>query len=178
MNVAAACDFFVVPTLTFKLLYCFVVMSHDRRRILHINVTTNPTAQWTALQIQRAFPETAIPTYLHRDGDGIYGDAFREAVHAMGILEAVSAPRSPWQNPFVERLIGTIRRECTDHIIALGENHLREILCAYAEYYNNQRPHQSLAGNSPIPRCIECGDGDILSTPVLSGLHHTYRRAA
>jgi len=178
MMVAAACDFFVVPTLTLKMLYCFVVLSHDRRRILHINVTTNSTARWTAHQIQQAFPGTAIPTYLHRDGDGIYGEVFREAVTAMGIDHVVSARRSPWQNPFVERLIGTIRRECTNHIIALGEAHLLQVLREYAEYYNNHRPHQSLAGNSPIPRCIECGDGDILSTPVLGGLHHTYRRSA
>ncbi len=155
-----------------------MVLSHDRRRILHINVTSNPTARWAAHQIQLALPDRAVPDYLHRNGDGIYGDLFRAAVRALGIQEVISARKSPWQDPFVERLIGTIRRECTDHIIALGENHLRHVLRAYVEYHNNNRPHESLAGNSPIPRCIECGDGDILSTPVLSGLHHTYRRAA
>ena len=174
----AACDFFVVPTVTFQRLFCFVVMSLDRRRILHVNVTRNPTAEWVAQQVREAFPgDRWIPRFLQRDRDGAFGWAFRRRVKAMGIEELVSAPRSPWQNPYVERLIGSIRRECTDHIIPMGETHLLRTVTAYAAYYNTSRPHQSLDGNAPIPRAIE-DVGDVVATPVLGGLHHRYSRAA
>jgi transposase InsO family protein len=179
MSVSAACDFFTVPTLSFKLLYAFVVLSHDRRRIVHVNVTRHPTAAWTAQQVTEAFPgDEAVPEYLHRDGDRIYGDVSRERLAAMEIGEVVNAPRSPWQNPYVERVIGTIRRECTNHIVALGEGHLRRVLRDYAEYYNRARCHQSLGRNAPVPREVEAGHGEVRAVPHLGGLHHRYTRAA
>ncbi len=174
----AACDFFVVPTVTFQRLFCFVVMSLDRRRILHVNVTKHPTAEWTSQQLVEAFPGDGwIPRFLQRDRDGIYGWAFRRKVKALGIEELISAPRSPWQNAYVERLIGSIRRECTDHIIPMGEKHLVRTLREYVEYYNDSRTHQSLDGNSPTPRAVE-RVGQSVATPVLGGLHHRYSRVA
>ncbi|MFT5285040.1 MAG: putative transposase [Planctomycetota bacterium] len=177
MTESAACDFFVVPTLTFDLLYCLVVLSHDRRRILHVNVTSNPTAIWTARQIVEAFPFDLKPKYLHRDRDSIFGWEFQRCVESLGIQQIVSAPRSPWQNAFVERVIGTIRRECTDHIIPLSEAHLLRTLREYVDYYNGVRTHQSLNGNAPDERKIET-IGDVVETPVLGGLHHRYSRSA
>ena len=177
MDVTAACDFFVVPTLTFNLLFGFVVRSHDRRRILHVNVTANPTAKWTARQLIEAFPYDSRPKFLLRDRDGIYGWEFQRCVDALGIDEVVSAARSPWQNPFVERVIGTIRRECLDHIIPLNEEHMRRVLSEFVEYYNESRTHLSLDGNAPVPRANEV-NGEVASKPVLGGLHHRYLRAA
>jgi len=176
MNVTAACDFFVVPTATFKLLYVFVVLSHDRRRILHVNVTDHPTAAWTARQILEAFPDET-PRLLLRDRDSIYGWEFKQVVRVLGIRQIRSAPRSPWQNAFAERVIGSIRRECTDHLIPFGTRHLLRTLREYVAYYNESRPHQSLDRNSPVPRQVE-GEGEIICTPVLGGLHHRYSRAA
>jgi putative transposase len=180
IRVSAACDFFTVPTLTFKLLYAFVVLSHDRRRILHVNVTANPTAEWTAQQITEAFPGDAlIPRYLHRDRDSIYdGEAFRRCVTGIGLREVVNAKQAPWQNPFAERVIGSIRRECTDHLIAIGQHHLRCILRRYAEYYNRSRCHLSLDGNAPEPRDVEGGRAGVRAISHLGGLHHRYTRAA
>ena len=179
MSVTAACDFFVVPTLTFKALYCFVVLSHDRRRILHVNVTRHPTDEWTARQVLEAFPgDGFVPKYLHRDRDSIYGAAFRRTMSVLGINQVISAKQSPWQNPFAERVIGSIRRECTDHIIALGERHLARVLRRYATYYNESRTHLSLDRNSPSPRVVESGAGEIVAIPHLGGLHHRYARAA
>jgi len=156
MDVSAACDFFTVPTLTFKLLYVFVVLSHDRRRILHVNVTQHPTAEWTAQQLTEAFPgDETVPRYLHRDRDSIYGDAVHKRIAAIGMKEVVSAKQSPWQNPFVERVIGSIRRECTDHVIAWSEAHLRDLLRQYVDYYNESRCHMSLDGNAPEPRLVD-----------------------
>jgi len=174
----AACDFFVVPTITFQGLYCFVVMSLDRRRILHVNVTKHPTAEWAAQQIVEAFPGDGwMPRFLQRDRDAIFGWAFRRKVKMLGIEELVSAPKSPWQNPFVERVIGTLRRDCTDHIIPLSEKHLLKTVLEYANYYNESRVHMSLEGNSPIARRIEA-KGEVVGEPVLGGLHHKYSRAA
>jgi transposase InsO family protein len=179
LNVSAACDFFVVPALTFKLLYAFVVLSHDRRRILHVNVTRQPTAAWTAQQLTEAFPgDRPVPHFLHRDRDSIYGDLVRRRVAAMGIEEIVNARQSPWQNPFAERVIVSIRRECTNHIIALDEAHLRRVLRNYVEYYNRSRCHMSLRGNAPEPREVEDGPGSVRAVPHLGGLHHRYTRAA
>jgi transposase InsO family protein len=179
LAVSAGCDFFTVPTLTFKLLYVFVVLSHDRRRILHVNVTAHPTAEWTAQQITEAFPgDAAVPRYLHRDRDSVYGDVFRRRVVAMGTREVLNARQAPWQNPFAERVIGSIRRECTDHLIPLNEAHLRRILREYVAYYNRARCHQSLGGNAPEPRTVEDGDGSVYAIPHLGGLHHRYSRAA
>jgi transposase InsO family protein len=174
----AACDFFVVPTVTFQRLFCFVVMSLDRRRILHVNVTKHPPAEWAAQQLVEAFPGDGWkPRYLQRDRDGVFGWAFRRKVKALGITELISAARSPWQNAYVERLIGSIRRECTDHIIPLGEKHLLRTVREYQAYYNESRTHYSLEGNSPTPRAVN-GSGEIVSIPVLGGLHHRYSRSA
>ena len=178
LDVSAGCDFFTVPTLTFRLLYVFVVLSHDRRRILHFNVTQHPTAEWTAQQLTEAFPgDERIPRYLHRDRDAIYGDLVRKRIEAIGMKEVVSAKQSPWQNPFVERVIGSIRRECTDHLIPLDDAHLRTILGEYVVYYNTARCHQSLDGNAPEPRAVDDGEGSVYAIPHLGGLHHEYRRA-
>lgn len=178
MGETAACDFFVVPTVTFQRLFVFVVMSLDRRRIMHVNVTNHPIADWVAHQIREAFPGDGwMPRFLQRDRDGAYGWAFRRAVKGMGITELVSAPRSPWQNAHVEWLIGTIRRECTDHIIPMGEDHLRRTLREYVEYYNRDRLHQGLDGQPPDRREVE-GVGQVVAQPVLGGLHHRYTRAA
>jgi transposase InsO family protein len=177
MDVTAACDFFVVPTLTFNLLYVFVVLSHDRRRILHVNVTDHPTAAWTARQLLEAFPYDSKPKYLLRDNDKIYGDEFTDMVEVLGIEEVKTAPRSPWQNPYVERVIGSIRRECLDHIIPLNEVHLRRVLREYLVYYHESRTHLSLGGNAPVPREMATV-GEVISTPVLGGLHHRYSRSA
>jgi transposase InsO family protein len=180
MDCTAACDFFVVPTVTFRLLYCFVILAHERRRILHFNVTDHPTAQWTAQQIVEAFPaDGSEPRYLLRDRDGIYGDYFRHRLKNMGIDEVLIAPRSPWQNPFAERVIGSLRRECVDHLVVLSESHLRRILGAYVTYYNGSRCHGSLAGNSPLGREVEPSPaGRVTAIPYVGGLHHRYTRAA
>jgi transposase InsO family protein len=178
LDVSAGCDFFTVPTLCFKLLYVFVVLSHDRRRILHVNVTKHPTAEWTAQQLTEAFPgDESIPRFLHRDRDSIYGDIVRQRIAALGMTEVVSAKQAPWQNPYAERVIGSIRRECTDHLVPLNEAHLREILNEYAAYYNRARCHQALEGDAPEPRQIENGDGPVYAVPHVGGLHHHYRRA-
>lgn len=173
----AAVDFFVVPTATFRVLFVFVVLSCDRRRIVHFNVTANPSADWAAQQIVNAFPGDIAPRFLMRDRDGIYGAAFRRRVTNMGIEEVVSAPRSPWQNPYVERLFGSIRRECLDHIIVLGENHLRRVLRSYVAYYNESRTHLSLAKDAPDRRAVE-RHGKVIALPRVGGLHHRYSRLA
>jgi putative transposase len=179
MPETAACDFFVVPTATFRLLICFLILSHDRRRIVHFNVTTNPSAEWTAQQIIEAFPgDGPIPKYLIRDRDGIYGDYFRRRVRNMGIREIIITRKSPWQNPYVERAIGSIRHECLDHMIVLGERHLRLILKRYVAYYHGVRPHLSLQRNAPIPRKAESARGRVIAIPHVGGLHHHYKRAA
>jgi len=157
-----------------------VILSHDRRRILHVNITAHPTAAWTAQQIREAFPGDGTEhRFLLRDRDGAYGDEFRRVVRAIGIREILTAPQSPWQNPYVERVIGSIRRECLDHLIILGENHLRRILREYARYYNESRPHLSLERNAPIPRSVEPWTlGAVVAVPQVGGLHHLYTRAA
>ncbi len=140
-----AVDFFTVPTTTFRILFTFVVLRHDRRQVVHFNVTAYPTAEWTAQQIIEAFPFDEAPRFLIRDRDGIYGHAFRKRVESLGIEQVLIAPRSPWQNPYAERMIGSIRRECLDHVIVLNERHLRRILRDYFEYYHESRTHLSLA---------------------------------
>ena len=175
----AAVDFFVVPTATFRLLYCFVVLGLDRRKVIHFNVTAHPSAPWTAQQVVEAFPFDSAPRYLMRDRDRVYGDIFRRRIENLGIDEVVRAPRSPWQNPYVERLIGSIRRECLNYVIVLNEAHLKRILTAYFEYYNNSRAHLSLDGNAPLPRDIEPPErGPVLAIPHVGGLHHRYTRRA
>ena len=174
-----AIDFFTVPTVAFRILYCFIVLSHDRRRILHFNVTAHPSALWTARQITETFPFNDSPKFIIRDRDNIYGEVFREHVSHMGIEDVPTAYRSPWQNGYVERAIGSIRRECLDHMIILNENHLKRVLDEYVEYYNTVRPHQSLECNSPVPREVEPPEmGKVMAIPHVGGLHHRYTRAA
>ena len=172
-------DFFVVPTATFGLLYVLVVMNHARRKVVHFNITDSPTAAWTAQQIVNAFPYDTAPRYLLRDRDSIYGAVFVQRVEGMGIEQKLIAPRSPWQNPFVERLIGSIRRECLDRVIVFHESQLRRILASYFEYYHRVRPHRSLCHDSPFPRAIELPEsGKVVEMPLVGGLHHHYTRQA
>ena len=175
----AAIDFFTVPTATFRILFCFVILWHDRRRVVHFNITDHPTAEWTARQVIQAFPYEEAPRFLLRDRDGIYGAHFRERLKHFEIEEVKIAPRAPWQNAYVERLIGSLRRECLDHVIVLNEDHLHRILAEYVGYYNHARTHQSLDRNSPVPRDVEPpANGRVVATPYLGGLHHRYGRAA
>jgi putative transposase len=168
-------DLFTVPTVTFRVLYCFFVISHSRRRVLHFNTTGHPTAAWTGLQILEAFPEDMAPRYLIRDRDQIYGECFRDRLRDMGITEVLTAPRSPWQNPFAERLVGSVRRECLDHVIVLGEKHLRRILKSYFDYYLCSRTHLSLAKDAPTTRVVQGPKaGEIVEIPQVGGLHHRY----
>jgi len=172
-------DFFTVPTATFRNLYCFIILLHKRRQVVHFNVTEHPTATWTAQQLIEAFPEDTAPRFLLRDRDSIYGNDFRQRVAGMQIEEVITTPQSPWQNAYAERVIGSIRRECLDHVIVLSEEHLRRILKNYFLYYNGSRPHQALEQNSPIPRTIESvRKSTIISIPEVGGLHHRYQRAA
>ena len=175
----AAIDFFTVHTISFGVLYCLIVLRHDRRRLVHVNATAHPTAAWTAQQIIEAFPFDEAPKHLIRDRDCLYGNRFQQRLKHMGIKEVVIAPRSPWQNPFAERVIGSIRRECLDHVIILSEAHLIRILTEYIDYDHTSRPHQSLDHNAPVPRSVEPAEqGRVVAEPVLCGLHHRYRRAA
>ena len=170
-------DFFIVPTATFKILFVLVILRHRRRKVVHFNVTANPTAQWTAQQVVEAFPEDSAPKYLMRDRDSIYGVFFRNRVKNMGIIEVVSAPQSPWQNPFVERVIGSIRRECTDHVIVMNKTHLKNILMEYFEYYHEDRTHLSLGKNTPYGRPEKSrpvGKCKLIALPRIGGLHHRY----
>jgi putative transposase len=172
-------DFFIVPTIRFKLLFVLIVLSHARRTVIHFNVTENPTAQWTAQQIIEAFPWDSAPKYLLRDRDAIYRSAFQQRVHGMGIEQVLSAPRSPWQNPFVERLIGTLRRDCLDHVIVLNDRHLRRIVARYVDYYHDWRTHLSLSMDAPNPRAVHRPDrGRVVEIAELGGLHHHYERIA
>jgi putative transposase len=175
----AAIDFFTVPTVTFRVLYVFVVLRHDRRRVAHFNVTTSPTAHWAAQQIVEAFPYEDVPRFLLRDRDSIYGQDFRDRVGHLGIEEVLIAPRAPWHNPYAERIIGSIRRECLDHVIVLNEKHLRYVLAEYFSYYHEARTHLSLDRNSPIPWPV-CPrvQGKVLTQAYLGGLHHCCTRAA
>ena len=175
----ASIDFFTVPTATFRVLYCFVVLCHKQRRIVHVNVTANPHQQWTAQQLIEAFPYDEAPRYLIRDRDTIYGGWFRHRLRGMGIKEVITAPRSPWQNPFVERVIGSIRREVLNHMIIFNEDHLLRILHSYLDYYHNARTHLSLKRNAPNPREAEPRSrGKVVAISQVGGLHHRYTRAA
>jgi putative transposase len=170
-----AIDFFTVPTATFGVLFGFMVLAHDRRRVLHFNVTANPTAEWTARQVVQAFPEETVPRYLVRDRDRIYGGRFRRMLEILRVEEVVTAARSPWQNAYAERLIGSLRRECLDHVVILGEIHLLRILAGYFEYYNRARCHLSLAGDAPElrpaqgPELGRLNSAGWLSCPRLAG---------
>ena len=172
-------DFFTVPTATFRILYVFLVLRHERRQIVHFNVTEHPTAQWTAQQIVEAFPFDTAPRYLLRDRDDIYGERFRRRVRSLGVEEVRIAPRSPWQNPYVERLIGSVRRECLDHVIVFNARHLKWVLASYMAYYHTARTHLALAKQCPAPRPVALpGQGKVIAFPHVGGLHREYRRAA
>src|SRR5271156_560813 len=170
-----AIDLFVLPTIAFQILYCLVIVRHGRRVWVSFGVTANPTAEWISRQVTEAFPCDHAPRYLIRDRDTSYGPAFLQRIRAMGIRDHPIAPRSPWQNAYVERLIGSIRRECLDHMIVFGEAHLLRILRGYAAYYNVSRTHRSLDKDAPFHRAIE-RLGAVVSRPVLGGLHHQYCR--
>jgi transposase InsO family protein len=172
-------DFFTVPTVRFQILYVFLVLAHDRRRILHFGVTAHPTAEWTAHQLREAFPWDSAPRYLLRDRDRIFGQEFVEQVKAMGIQQVLSAPRSPWQRAYVERVIGSIRRECLDHMIIFGERSLRRTLTAYFAYYHSWRTHLALGKDTPQSRRIQGREeGPVIEMPDVGGLHHHYERRA
>jgi putative transposase len=172
-----AIDFFTVPTATFRVLYVFLVLAHERRKLLHFHVTAAPSAAWTAQQMVEAFPFTTPPRYLIRDRHSIYGAEFVHRVQRLGMEQKLTAPRAPWQNPMVERLIGSIRRECLDHVIILHEPHLRQILSDYFAYYHEHRTHRSLDQDCPLSRPVEPW-GKIIELPFLGGLHHRYSRQA
>ena len=172
-------DFFTVPTIRFHVLYVFLVLAHDRRRILHFNVTAHPTAEWTGQQLREAFPFDQLPRYLLRDRDAIFGHDFREQVRDLGIQEVLSTPRSPWQRAYVERLIGSIRRECLDHVIVFHETSLRRTLHLYFDYYHRSRTHLSLGKDSPKPRPVQPPElGQVVALPQAGGLHYRYERRA
>jgi transposase InsO family protein len=171
----ASIDLFVARTISFKLLYGLVVLGHARRRMVRIGVTSNPTAEWIANQLTEAFPWDEAPLHLIRDRDGAYRSAYMRRVHAMGIRDHPTAPCSPWQNGYVERLIGSIRRECLDHFVVFGEAGLHRVLKAYASYYHEIRTHLSLNKDAPDFRRAQ-PVGAIVSLPVLGGLHHQYVR--
>jgi len=170
-------DFFVVPTITFQLLFVFVILDHDRRRPIHFAVTSNPTAEWTARQLLEAFPWDNAARYLLRDRDSIYGEKFCETAKWMGIREVLTAPRSPWQNAYAERLIGSIRRERLDHVLVFCEAGLRQTLKQYFAYYERCRTHLSLKKDAPVGRPVEPPSfGEVIQIPQVGGLHHLYTR--
>jgi transposase InsO family protein len=171
----AAIDLCVVPTVTFERLFAFLVLGHGRRQLLWFEVTRHPTAEWLARQITEAFPWASAPAYLVRDNDRAYGHVFTSRVRAMGIRDRPISPGSPWQNAYVERLIGTVRRECLDRMLIFGEAHLRQILASYAAYYNQVRTHLALGKDTPLGRAVQ-RSGVIVTIPILSGLHHHYVR--
>lgn len=171
----AAMDLFVVPTVSFRLLYGLLIMGHSRRRVLWLGVTAHPTAEWLANQLTQAFGWERTPDYLIRDRDACYGNLFVRRVRSLGIRDHPTSPRSPWQNGYAERLIGSIRRECLDHVVVFGERHLRHLLLSYMDYYNTIRTHLSLSKDAPILRPVHLV-GRIQPQPLLGGLHHQYIR--
>ena len=171
----ASIDLFVVPTVSFRLLYGLLILRHGRRHMLWLGVTAHPTAEWIARQLTEACGWEPAPGYIVRDRDRVYGEIFTRRLRAMGIRDRPTAPRSPWQNGHTERLIGSIRRECLDHVIVFGERHLRHVLLSYMQYYNGVRTHLSLNKDAPVPRAVQAV-GRILPTPILGGLHHQYAR--
>src|SRR6185369_7652969 len=172
-------DFFTVPTISFQVLYVFLVLAHDRRRIVHFNVTAHPTAEWTAQQLREAFPFDEIPRHLLRDRDRIFGRDFVEQWKAMGLKEGLPTPRSRWERAFVERVIGKIRRECLDHVIIFNEVSLYRHVRSFVAYYHESRTHLSLAKDSPEPRPVLPPErGAVVAIPQVGGLHHRYERHA
>jgi putative transposase len=174
----AAMDFFTVPTITFGVFYCFFVISHDRRRILHFNVTRHPTSAWTVQQLREAFPYQCSPKYLIFDHDAKYGLEVPAAIHFMKITRIQTSFQSPWQNGVAERWVGSCRRELRDHVIALNERHLKRLLSDYVHYYHEDRTHLGLNKETPNRRSCSAIMGGVFSSPRLGGLHHRYDRAA
>src|SRR5271163_2091852 len=175
----AAIDMFVVASASFRLLYVMIILAHDRRKFVHTAVTEHPTAAWLSRQVTEAFPWDTAPRYLLRDRDASYGSDFRSRVEAMGITEVITAPRSPWQNAYVERVNGSIRRECLDHIVIFNERHLRRVLSSYVDYYQGTRTHLSLDKDCPEPRPIMPRRiGKVIAISQVGGLHHRYERLA
>ncbi len=168
-------DLFVVPTISFRLLYGLLIMGHGRRQIVWLGVTAHPTAEWIANQITEACGWEQVPRYLIRDRDGAYGQVFIRRLRSVGIRDRPTSPRSPWQNGYAERLIGSIRRECIDHIVVVGERHLRHVLLSYMKYYNETRTHLSLDKDAPVTRAVAKA-GRMIARPILGGLHHQYAR--
>ena len=172
-------DFFTAPTARLRVLFVFIVLSHERRRVVHFNITEHPNAEWAAQQMVEAFPDDLAPRYLIRDRDGIYGKYFQHRVQGMGIQQVRTAPRSPWQNPYVERLIGSFRRECLDHVIVINDKHLRRILKSYLGYYHDSRSHLSLDKDAPATRQIQRNKSErIVPISQVGGLHHRYEQRA
>ena len=182
MAKSSAMDFFTVPTISFRTLYVFVIIEHSSRKFVRWAVTYDPSMEWTVQQLREAMPFDQKPKYMFRDNDCIYGKEVPKFLKACGVDEKRIGYRCPWQSPFVERVIGTVRRELLDHVIVFGERHLRSLLREYVDdYYHAERPHQSLEGKAPIPRPSpdEPPDPDkLVSIPMLGGLHHAYRVAA
>jgi transposase InsO family protein len=171
----ASMDLFVVPTISFRLLYGFLILQHSRRELLWLAVTAHPNAQWISCQLTEAYGWRQTPSYIIRDRDCVYGEIVVRRIRAMGIRDRPISARSPWQNGYAERLIGSIRRDCLDHVVVFGERHLRHLLNAYQKYYNESRTHSALEKDAPLRRAIQrCGA--IITTPILSGLHHRYAR--
>jgi transposase InsO family protein len=172
-------DFFTVPTIRFQILYVFLVLAHDRRRILHFGVTAHPTAEWTAQQLREAFPWDSTLRYLLRDRDRIFGADFSQQVKALGMQEVLGAPHAPRQRAYIERLIGTIRRECLDHVIVSNEASLSRHLRSFADYYHRSRTHLGLQKDTPESRPVQAAEaGQIMAIPQVGGLHHRYERRA
>jgi len=179
LKTTVSVDFFTVPTIRFQLLYVFLVLAHERRRILHVDVTDHPTAAWTAQQLRETFPWDTAPRYLLRDHDSIFGRDFVEQVDALGISEVLSTPGSPWQRAYIERVIGTIRRECLDHVIVVNERTLRRHLNSFVAYYHRSRTHLGLQKDAPVPRPVQGPEtGRIVAFPEVGGLHYRYERRA
>jgi transposase InsO family protein len=173
-----AADFFVVPSVTFRLLFVLIILAHDRRRIVHVAVTKHPTAAWTAQQLRNAFSEHDAPRYLLHDRDSVFVDV-ASTIAGMNTQTLRTAPRSPWQNAYAERVIGSIRRECLDHVVVVNAAGLHRLLTAYIAYYMESRTHLALAKDPPISRPVTPASvGRIVVTPHVGGLHHRYDRAA
>lgn len=172
-----AIDFLVVRTIFFKAIYIFVAISHDRRKILHFGISSGPHSQWAIQQLRETFAFDDATKYVIRDNDKIFSEDFKRTIKRFGLKDTPTTPHSPWQNPIAERVMGTLRRECLDHMIILNEKHLRSVLDEYVAYYNESRTHMSLNKDSPVSRPAQT-NGRIVKTPVLGGLHHIYRRIA
>jgi transposase InsO family protein len=172
-------DLFAVPALRFEVLFVLIVLAHDRRRVLHFNITPQPTAEWTAQQVVETFPWDTAPRFLLRDRDGVYGAALRKRVVSMGIAEVVTASRSPWQSPYVERMIGSIRRECLNNVVVLSESHLRRVLRDYLSHYHQWRCHRSLNMDCPEPRPVQAPEeGEVVEIIEADGFYRHYERRA